>query len=465
MPRTLAASIAINRFGLGARPGEFDAETTDPRDWLAQQLTRTSSFMLASGGLPTTRSAAEALGSYLEDLKKKTEGGAGKMSPEAQEEAILQPLNQLREILIAEIEARTLHVLTTEAGFAERLVLFWSNHFTVSATKAVTIPFAGVFEREVIRAGMTGTFADLLVASTRHPGMLLYLDQAQSMGPNSNAGKRRDKGLNENLAREILELQTLGAQGGYTQADVTEFAKALTGWSLAGGRTRLLAPGADPGDFIFVDRFHEPGTRTVMGKRYKEAGEGQGETILRDLAKHPSTAQRIATKLARHFISDNPPAAAVEALAKSFRTSGGQLPALHETLISLEDAWNPQAQKFKSPNEFFLSALRLTGLSKLYRKGIVSAYGLLGQVPYQASSPEGWPDDSASWAGPDAVIKRVEWAQAFADRLGSNIRPESLVRAALGPALSAVTEQSIARAESASQGLTLALMSPEFQRR
>ena len=368
MPRTLAASIAVNRFGLGARPGELDAETTDPKDWLVQQLTRTSSFALPAGGLPTTRSAAEALGSYLEDLKKKTEGKAGKMSPEAQEEAILKPLKQLREILIAEIEARTLRGLTTEAGFAERLVLFWSNHFTVSANKAVTIPFAGVFEREVIRAGMTGTFADLLVASTRHPGMLLYLDQAQSMGPNSKAGKRRDKGLNENLAREILELQTLGAQGGYTQADVTEFAKALTGWSLAGGRTKLIVPGADPGDFIFLSRFHEPGTRTVMGKRYSEAGEGQGEAILRDLANHPSTAQRIATKLARHFISDAPPARAVEALAKSFRTSGGQLPALHETLISLEDAWNPQAQKFKSPNEFFLSALPLTGLSKLDRK-------------------------------------------------------------------------------------------------
>ena len=465
MPRTLAASIAVNRFGLGARPGELDAASTDPKDWLAQQLTRPSSFALSSARLPTTRSAAEALGSYLEDLRKKMVSNAGMLSPEGQEEAILQPLRQLREILFAEIEARTLHGLTTEASFAERLVLFWSNHFTVSATKAVTLPFAGVFEREVIRSGMTGTFDDLLVASTRHPGMLLYLDQAQSMGPNSRAGKRRDRGLNENLAREILELQTLGAQGGYTQADVTEFAKALTGWSLAGSRTRLLAPGADAGDFIFVDRFHEPGTREVMGKRYSEAGEGQGETILRDLANHPSTAQRIATKLACHFISDNPPAAAVDALAERFRTSGGSLPALHQVLISLEDAWNPEAQKFKSPNDFLLSALRLTVPSQLERRGIVAAFGLLGQVPYQAPSPEGWPDDAASWAGPDAVIKRVEWAQAFADRLGSHLRPEGLMRAALGPALSAATEQSITRAESASQGLTLALMSPEFQRR
>jgi uncharacterized protein (DUF1800 family) len=260
-------------------------------------------------------------------------------------------------------------------------------------------------------------------------------------------------------------LQTLGAQGGYTQADVTEFAKALTGWSLAGPRTKLLAPGADPGDFIFVSRFHEPGARTVMGKRYTGGDDGQGETILRDLAAHPSTAHRIATKLARHFISDDPPVAAIDALARSFRTSGGRLPALHETLISLDAAWQPAAQKFKSPNEFFLSAVRLASLPKIERKGIVAAYGLLGQVPYQAPSPEGWPDDAASWSGPDAVIKRVEWAQGLSDRLGSKIRPEDMTRAALGPALSSRTAQSIARAESASQGLTLALMSPEFQRR
>ncbi|WP_291202071.1 DUF1800 family protein [Hyphomonas sp.] len=465
MPDSLAAAIAVNRFGLGARQGELEAAAPDPKAWLSRQLKDNSVFVLSAPGLPTTRVAAEALGSYLEDLKTKTAGNAGKMTPEAQEAAILKPLQQLRDINMNEIEARTLHGLTTGNSFAERLVLFWSNHFTVSANKAVTIPFAGVFEREVIRAGMTGTFADLLVAATRHPGMLLYLDQAQSMGPNSKTGKRRDKGLNENLAREILELQTLGAQGGYTQSDVTEFAKALTGWSLAGGRTKVLVPGAVPGDFIFIDRFHEPGVRTVMGKRYAETGEEQGEAILRDLAIHPSTAQRIATKLARHFISDDPPAAAVEALAKRFRNSGGRLPALHETLISLEAAWQPEARKFKSPNEFFLSALRLVGLPKIERKGIVAGYGLLGQVPFQAPSPEGWPDDAVSWAGPDAVIKRVEWAQGLSDRMGSKIRPETLVRGGLGPALSVQTVQSMARAESASQGLTLGLMSPEFQRR
>lgn len=464
MTGTLMASIAVNRFGLGARPGELGAASPDPKAWLARQLKDKASFAVKPGTLPTTRAAALALGTYLEAVNDKR-SGAGKLSPDAQEDAVLKPLKPLRDILMAEIEARTLRALTTETSFAERLVLFWSNHLTVSAGKAVTLPFAGVFEREVIRAGMTGAFADMLVASTRHPGMLLYLDQAQSIGPNSVAGKRRDKGLNENLAREILELQTLGAQGGYTQADVTEFAKALTGWSLAGARTKRLMPKAEPGDFVFIDWFHEPGARTVMGKRYAEKDEAQGEAILRDLAGHPSTAQRIALKLARHFISDEPPVAAVEALAKSYRASGGHLPSVHETLISLEAAWQPEARKFKSPNEFLLSALRLAGLPKIETKALVAAYGLLGQVPYQAPSPEGWPDDAASWAGPDAVIKRIEWSQAFADRLGSKLRPEDMARGALGPALSARTVQSISRAEAAAQGLTLALMSPEFQRR
>lgn len=464
MVGTLNASIAVNRFGLGARPGELDAASENPKAWLAQQLKQKSNFELTSD-LPTTRSAAEALSAYLADLKKKTSGAAGKIRPEDQEEAILKPLQQLRGLLLDEIEARTLHALTTKASFAERLVLFWSNHFTVSANKVVTIPFAGVFERDVIRKGMTGTFADLLVASTRHPGMLLYLDQAQSIGPNSKAGKSRNKGLNENLAREILELHTLGAQGGYTQTDVTEFARALTGWSLIGARTKIFVPGANPGDFWFVNRFHEPGVRTVLGKRYTSKNQKQGEEILRDLARHPSTARHIATKLARHFISDDPPTTAIDTLAASFLASGGSLPKLHETLISLEAAWHPVAQKFKSANEFLLSALRLTGLPGIERKGISAAYGLLGQIPFQAPSPQGWPDDTDSWAGPDAVFKRVEWAQAFADRLGAGIRPEDLARAALGPALSEKTTQSISRAESASQGLTLALMSPEFQRR
>ncbi len=465
MDETLTASIAANRFGLGARPGELNAARLDPKAWLAKQLKDKSSFALTADGLPTSRMAAESLGGYFDDMKASSSGAAKKREPEARAQRGIKPLKSLRDILLAEVEARTFRGLSTETSFAERLVLFWSNHFTVSANKVVTIPFAGAFEREVIRTGMTGTFADLLVASTRHPGMLLYLDQARSIGPNSKAGKRRDKGLNENLAREILELHTLGAQGGYTQTDVTEFAKALTGWSLTGGRTKLVAPEADPGDFIFVDRYHEPGARMVLGHRYAESDGAQAEAILRDLAKHTSTARHIATKLARHFVADDPPAAAIDALEKSYRTSGGRLPALHETLISLEAAWRPEPQKFKSPNEFFLSALRCAGLARIDRTRLVSAYGLLGQAPYQAPSPEGWPDDAASWAGPDAVIKRIEWAQAFSDLQRGTFRPEDMAKAALGPALSMRTIQSIARAESAPQGLTLALMSPEFQRR
>lgn len=464
MATSLETSIAVNRFGLGARPGELDAVSSGPRAWLEKQVSDMSAFRLAASGLVTTRTAAEALSTYLNDQREKA-ASRESMSPEAQEAAILKPLKALRDIAAAEIEARANHGLTTRHGFAERLVLFWSNHFTISATKALTIPFAGVFEREVVRSRMTGTFADMLVASTRHPGMLLYLDQAQSVGPNSKAGARRDRGLNENLAREILELHTLGAQGGYTQADVTEFAKALTGWSMVGERTERLAKGAQTGDFLFIPQFHEPGTRSVMGTRYAETDAAQAEAVLRDLSRHPATGRRIAQKLAQHFIADDPPAAAVDALERSFRQHGGSLPELHRTLITLTEAWSPEARKFKTPNEFLTSALRLAGLPKVEGKALLYAYELLGQPPFRAPSPEGWPDDAESWAGPDALIKRIEWSQALSDRLGSAVRPEDMARSALGAALTAKTIQAISRAESASQGLTLALMSPEFQRR
>ena len=460
-----AATIAVNRFGLGARPGELAKVSADPRAWLLDQAGRKSAFEMRADGLVTTRTAADALAGYLEDQKKKKAAKAGTLSADDEVAAILKPLKQLNDITLDEIEARANHGLTTPDSFAERLVYFWSNHFTVSASKAVTLPFAGVFEREVIRAGMTGTFADLLVSSTRHPGMLMFLDQAQSIGPGSKAGKRRGKGLNENLGREILELHTVGPQGGYTQADVTEFAKALTGWSVAGKRTEKLVKGAAPGDFIFIDRVHEPGTREIMGRRYAPAGAAQAEAVLRDLAKHPSTARRIAEKLARHFIADDPPKAAVAALEANFRKTGGELPELHRTLVGIEEAWAPEPRKFKTPNEFLLSSLRLLGLPKLERKGLVAAYTVLGQPTFRAPSPEGWPDDSPSWAGPDALIKRIEWAQALAERVGSGVRPEDLAKSALGAALTPKTSQSIARAESAAQGLTIALMSPEFQRR
>ncbi len=458
-------AIAANRFGLGARPGDLAQIASDPKSWLLAQVDDPAAYRLDSPDLLSSKQGAERFFAYNQ---ARNASQNQQMSPEASqadaEQAFRKSIRSIGEIALQETGARTQHALATQAPFAERLVLFWSNHFTVSATKVQTLSLAGAFEREVIRANMTGSFEDMLAASTRHPGMLLYLDQAQSAGPNSRAGRRRDAGLNENLAREILELHSLGAQGGYTQADVTEFAKALTGWTVNTPRFQRFTPG-EPGEFTFAALLHEPGARTILGKSYPEGGEEQAAAVLKDIARHPATARRVATKLARHFIADEPPASAVAALEQTFRATNGDLPALHRKLVDLNEAWSPELRKFKSPNEFIVSALRFVGAPRVEPTAMATAYALLGQGPFRAPSPEGWPDDAESWAGPDAVMKRLEWTQGFAARIGDRGRPEAAAEAALGAFLSAGTRQAIRRAESGTQALTLALMSPEFQRR
>lgn len=468
------ASIAANRFGLGAKPGEVARASGDARGWLKAQIERPDAFLLNDAGLPTRAEASQSLRRFRRGAMGAAKasdagkpGATGAMK--APDKEAIPGFETFTAALRAEILARSNRALSTPAPFAERIARFWSNHFTVAANKAVTVPFAGLYEREVIRTGMTGSFADLHLAVMRHPGMLLYLDQAQSIGPNSLAGKRRNRGLNENLAREALELHTMGAQGGYTQDDVTEFAKALTGWTIVSEQVRRFVPDAALGDFVFIERLHEPGARTVLGKRYKEGGEDQALAILADLARHPATARRVAEQLARHFIADTPPIAAVAKLEKVFRESEGHLPALHAALVDLPEAFDERARKFKTPDEFILSALRMTGVEKVEPQPLYAAYALLGQRPFSAPSPEGWADTAEEWAAPDAVMKRLEWSQALARRIpqGASGReaPADAASAALGAMLSTRTAEAIRRAESAEQGLTLALMSPEFQRR
>jgi uncharacterized protein (DUF1800 family) len=299
----------------------------------------------------------------------------------------------------------------------------------------------------------------------RHPAMLIYLDQAQSIGPNSRIGERRERGLNENLAREALELHSLGAQGGYAQDDVTEFARALTGWTIVSKQTRRFAGNAPDGAFVFVEEMHEPGVRRVMGKRYPDDGPGQARAILADLAQHPKTARRVAERLVRAFVADAPPESVVSAVEAAYLETKGDLPSLHRTLIEHPDAWRPDATKFKSPNEFVVSAFRALGIEPRSLMAAAAAYRTLGETPFAAPSPEGWPIDGASWLSPDALVKRLEWSQWIAERAPARKPPPDMLRDALGALLTPATEQAIRRAESASQGLTIGLMSPDFQRR
>jgi uncharacterized protein (DUF1800 family) len=446
----MEAFIAAARFGLGARPGELGHIGRDARAYLEDQLHRPPEI---GAGLQNSAAGLKDLFAYQLDKNAK---------------ALADPekLKALRQGLIAiyraEILARLKAAVTSEASFQERLVRFWANHFAVSMqNKLVVAPVAGAYVREAIRPNIMGSFHDLLLAVESHPAMLLYLDNALSIGPNSFGGERSGRGLNENLAREILELHTLGVDGGYSQADVTSFAKVLTGWTVARG---ARIPG-EPGTFQFAGFIHEPGVQTVMGKIYGQDGMDQGEAVLRDLARHPATHRHLAVKLGRHFIADDPPKDAVARIAASFGSRDGDLKAVYRALIAEQAAWQPPLVKIKTPEEFLISTLRGFALEDVEHYKLIEALTLLGERPFFAPSPQGWPDDAASWTGPDSIKTRLEYANQVGEKLASSADPIQLADTTLGDAISLRTKEAIGRAASPAQGLTLLLMSPEFQRR
>lgn len=460
---TSPAAIALNRFGLGARPDE--AAPADPKGWLRAQLDRFEPRPAPFASLPPAGAIAIDYSRQRREVRSTADDAAKKS---ARRELRME----MRGLYRAAVNARAETALVTPAPFIERLVHFWSNHFAVSADKVTVSPLAGPFEAEAIRPNVLGRFQDMLLAVERHPAMQLYLDQVRSVGPGSPFAARvagrnatRKRGLNENLAREIMELHTLGVRSGYSQSDVTEFARAMTGWSVGG-----LGPGAgrdaaEPGAFLFRPQLHEPGTRTIMGKIYDQPGEEQAVAVLRDLADAPATATHIATKLARHFAGDAPPPPLVDRLAAAFTQSGGDLPTVYRALIDSSEAWAPAPLKFKTPWEWTISVMRGTGRTTLDGVEVAPMLVQLGQPVWRPGSPAGYDDIAASWAAPDALVRRVELAQRFATQIGQRFDPRTLAGKLLPGSVSAGIAAAIARAESVPTGLALLLVSPDFQRR
>ncbi|TKC91194.1 DUF1800 domain-containing protein [Trinickia terrae] len=483
-PEMNPAAIALNRFGLGARID--DRPPADPKAWLLAQLGAYQPMPPAWAAQPGTLQLAQRFG----EAQMQARQGAD-------ETAKLAARKQLRgEVLDtyrAAVNARVNSALTTPTPFVERLVHFWSNHFAVSTEKPQVAALAGAFEAEAIRPHVLGRFEDMLVAVERHPAMQLFLDQARSAGPDSPAARRaaarnpdNPRGLNENLAREIMELHTLGVRTGYTQNDVTEFARALTGWSVVplrggGAVAQRFGQEGEPGSFVFRPQLHEPGPRTIMGRTYDEPGEGQARAILHDLAASPATARHVAGKLARHFASDNPPAAMVERLAQAFQQSGGDLPTVYRALIDSPEAWSPVAAKFKTPWEWAISSLRGLGREDMGNPQAAPMQAApmpaapiltqLGQPVWRPGSPAGYDDIAASWAAPDALVRRVELAQRLAARAGGitgdgdRVDPRSLGQQLMAGSLSEPTGLAVSRAESVPTAVALLLVSPDFQRR
>jgi uncharacterized protein (DUF1800 family) len=473
------AAIAANRFGLGARPGELARLGSDPRGALLAQLKGPAPLIAES--LPASN---ELLGRVIAQRNARREAGD---APPASRQSSTQPnaaadappaesvvaiAKGLRDIYLpayqGDVRARFRSAVMSERSFVERLVHFWSNHFAVSVDKLVVLGLAGAMEREAIRPHVLGRFPDMLLAVEQHPAMLLYLDNAQSVGPDSRAaaiaGRRgRNVGLNENLGREILELHTLGVDAGYTQEDVRALASIITGWSIGGNLGRLQ--GGEPGAFYFREILHQPGKQVLLGKTYRQEGIGQGEAALHDLALTANTARHIATKLARHFIADDPPDAVVNRLAAAFEKSHGDLPTVYRTLLESPEAWTMPAVKFKTPAEYLFSTYRALELPVGEGRRELQPFELLGQRNFQPGSPAGWPDLSADWDGSAALLKRLEWAQAMGQKLGADHNALQVADAALGPALRADTRLAIERAQDGPQALALLLSSPDFMRR
>lgn len=485
------ALVVFNRFGLGARPGDRVMLAGDPRGYLKTELRQADIAMIslddpAYAGLLGSTPAIQA--SMAANFQRKLDrmAAAAAQPATASTQAVPAQITPVQPMAAqampeparpdkspvppveatlfrAEAQARFDKAIRAKAGFVERLVCFWSNHFCVSVAKDnIVRASAGAFEREAIRPFVLGRFADMLLAVEHHPAMLFFLDNQQSVGPDSRAGKNRKRGLNENLAREILELHTLGVGSGYAQADVTSFARILTGWTMAGREGRL----GEPGSSVFNANAHEPGDAVLLGKTYPAGGMGQAEAALNDIARHPATAQHIATKLARHFIADTPPPGTIARLAKVFTKTDGNLRALAGALVDMPEAWSMPLAKMRSPFDYVAAIRRAAGPGPAndpsQSLGWLSA---LGEPLWQPPGPNGFSDGADGWASAEGMKIRLDIAWQAARQVKEIGNPGDMLDALIGPAASPETRQAIARAESKQQGLALLLMAPEFQRR
>ncbi len=515
-----AALVALNRFGFGGRggaSGDFVNAASDPRGFVKSELNRANGTLLEGPGLQSTPALGQAVFAYQAEVKQARDAAAkaGAPGPEvaagerpaadakgddkAQLRSPLpamagsemtsadagaaamaaanpmqpatssnsarrtpQPLNVIQKTFRAEALARLQRAVLADCGFAERLVAFWSNHFCISAHKGeLARMWAGSFEREAIRPHVLGRFGDMLQAVEQHPAMLFFLDNQQSLGPDSRAGQNRKRGLNENLAREIMELHTLGVSSGYTQEDVTSLARILTGWTFAGRRGQL----GTPGSFIFNANAHQPGPQTLLGKVYGASGLAQGEAALADIARKPATATFIAGKFVRHFVADEPPPALVARLSEVFIRTEGDLNAMTTALVDSDEAWAAPLTKIRSPYEFLVATGRLLARVPEDPGPLLNSLNTLGQPLWAPAGPNGFPDSNAAWAAPEGMKLRLDIAAQVASRIASTIDPRDLLEFAAADAASADTRLTIAHAETRQQAFTLLLMSPEFQRR
>ncbi|MEL7344237.1 MAG: DUF1800 domain-containing protein [Pseudomonadota bacterium] len=391
---------------------------------------------------------------------------------EGEETAYLAARQRIRDNFLADTRKAMARIVDTDQPVRERLVWFWADHFTALPKVLPARVAAHGYIDQAIRPHITGRFGDMLKAVVKHPFMLLYLDQLESVGPNSRAGKRRNKGLNENLAREVLELHTLGVDAAYSQTDVTQLAALFTGLTVRPGK-----------GFQYIAAMAEPGAETVLGKAY---GGDRGriedvEAALDDIALHPATATHLARKLAVHFVSDTPDEDLVASISAAYSASDGDLMAAYDALFAHPSAFSnlsDQAdgfEKARTPYEYMLAALTAFGASgedirkmsdRDLRQAIFGPMAAMGQPYWGARGPDGWPEDPAHWISPSGLATRIAWARGAAERLAPVAPdPRVFLDQALRDAAGERLRWAVGAAETKDVGLALVMASAEFNRR
>lgn len=444
--------IGARRLGFGVDAAKAPAAIADAKSGFLEQLTKSSAF--AAPDLLTTDAAMDLFVARAAVIK------AGGAAPDADRTAFAK-FPTSGEVLERDLGVRLARIVATDRPLIERLALHWLNHFTAAIAEQPFAYFLSSFEREAIRPHMLGRFADLLVAATTHPAMLAYLNNRNSIGPSTPRGARGRKGLNENHAREVLELHSLGVNGGYTQADIIELAKALTGWTINIDPRREMAAEQRR---AFDPSIHEPGVRTVMGRRYPDTGRDQAIDILRDVAAHPATARYVTHRLVAHFVGDDAPPDLEVRLARIFLDTGGDLMKVTGALVSDDAIWSAPLAKIRPPIEFLGGAAQVLGFVPVSPKPLISLK-IMGQPYLDAAAPNGWPEGNDAWAAPDAWKSRLDWAAQTSAHVERPMAPAELIARAFGDAVSAETRATVMGGATAAQSLTLLLLSPEFQRR
>lgn len=444
--------LGEQRFGFGPKLGQTAYYSP------LEQLDKKPFIHQAIQDLPSTESILIKIGENRVQ-RMKSKGDEQKMQAMKKEAQSFLRTNYRQQV-----QARLLQSVATPYGFQERIIQFWSNHFAISVDNRKLMPLAASIENDVIRQHWNGNFSDMLMASSKHPAMLLYLDNQLSIGPNSKVGKRRNKGLNENLAREILELHTLGVNGSYTQQDVIALAKSISGWGI-----KFKSPDAG---FRFANNLHEPGSITLLGKSYSQKGISQGESCLQMLATHKNTAKHLVNKLCQHFIGDTPKDLSEQMVAAYSKGNGDLLP-VYRLLLSSEEANEPKPNRFRPPKEWLFAVLRSADIP-LNDKQALNTLNTLGQPPFKPGSPAGWSDQDRDYNSPSALTQRMQVANRLASiaiksAKSSGEKPKAVVdhviAALYGDAIDEHTQIVLNKADSAAMQLSLLWLSPQFQYR